>query len=198
VFGGTFDPIHIGHLIIAIDVQAVLELDTVLFVPAGHPPHKPDSLISSNEDRLFMLDAALSGQPSFKISTVDLDRPGPSFTADTLAQLATQHPSDDLFFIMGADSLRDFPTWRDPERILDLAQLAVAARPAVPIDINRVNAEIPGAAQRIHLVDTPSIGISASSIRKRVSERRPITFQVPAEVERYILEQRLYRPAIAL
>lgn len=197
LFGGTFDPIHLGHLIVAVEVRYALDLDLILFVPAGQPPHKPDQPISSDIDRVNMLELAIAGLPGFDVSTVDLDRPGPSYTADTLEHVALEYPDDRRFFIMGADSLRDLADWHAPERIVRAAELAVAARPGVDLDLREIELRIPDLAGRVHMVETPLIGISATDIRRRVAGGEPITFQVPRDVEAYIHEHRLYRPTDA-
>jgi nicotinate-nucleotide adenylyltransferase len=194
IFGGTFDPVHLGHLIVASEMRHALALTRVLFVPAGRPPHKPGAPITADAHRVAMLDLALSPIPTFEISRLDLDRAGPSYTADLLTILHAFHSAAELLFLMGADSLRDLPTWHDPARILSLARLGVARRPGVRIDLAAVTTAVPATRGRIHLVDIPLIGISGTDIRRRVGQRRPITFHVPAAVEDYIHAHHLYRP----
>ncbi|MGI8476124.1 MAG: nicotinate-nucleotide adenylyltransferase [Thermomicrobiales bacterium] len=194
VFGGTFDPIHIGHLIIAEECRYALRLDRVVFVPANSPPHKPEMSISPGRDRLAMIALAIADRPHLEADSLEFSRPGPSFTKDTLGELARRTPSAALFFLMGEDSLRDFATWRNPERILELAELAVARRPRVAVDLSALFAKIPAAVGRTHFVGMPQIGISSSSIRSRVRIGAPIAFQVPPAVERYIRDARLYLP----
>jgi nicotinate-nucleotide adenylyltransferase len=193
VFGGTFDPVHLGHLIIAEELRYRLRLDCVLFLPARQPPHKTDREITPEAHRVAMLQLALAGNPSFTLSTVDLDRPGPSYTADSLEILHQDFPESTLFFLMGQDSLRDLPTWHDPNRIARQAYLAVALRPDVTLDVEAVVRQVPEARGRIEMVSVPLIGISSQSIRQRVREGLPIRYQVPLEVERYIEQQGLYR-----
>ncbi len=193
VFGGTFDPVHIGHLIIAEEFRYWLMLDWVLFLPARQPPHKTDREITPEAHRVRMLQLALAGNPSFTVSTVDLDRPGPSFTADSLEILHRAHPESMLYFLMGEDSLRDLPTWHDPNRIARQAYLGVALRPEVTLDVEAVVRQVPEARGRIEMVSVPLIGISSQSIRQRVREGSPIRYQVPLEVEHYIEQQELYR-----
>jgi nicotinate-nucleotide adenylyltransferase len=192
VLGGTFDPVHIGHLSIAHALRAALDLERNVWVPAGRPPHKTDQIVSSDRDRLVMLDLALSGSTVDEISTIDIDRPGPSYTADTLEILSERFSPARLFFLMGEDSLRDLPTWHDPERLLRVAELVVAARPGVDADLESVAREVPAIQGRTYLVPTEEIAISSSEIRRRVSEHQPIRGLVPAAVERYIRDHGLY------
>ena len=192
VLGGTFDPVHNGHLHIADALRTALDLDGVLWVPAGRPPHKSDQIVSSDHDRLAMLDLALAGSATDEISTIDIDRSGPSYTADTLKILAEHFPNAQLFFLMGEDSLRDLPTWHHPERILRVAELAVAGRPGVETDLESLEFQVPGVRKRVHVVPTEEIAISSSEIRRRVKENQSIRGLVPASVEAYIQEHGLY------
>ena len=192
VLGGTFDPVHAGHLHIADAVRSALNLDRVLWVPAGRPPHKTDQIVSSDKDRLAMLDLALAGSDTDVISAIDIDRSGPSYTADTLELLAEQFPSAQLFFLMGEDSLRDLPTWHDPRRILRVAELAVAGRPGVEVDLEALESRVPGVRNRVHVVPTEELAISSSEIRRRVSEHQSIGGLVPPLVEAYIHDHNLY------
>ncbi|MDF3017544.1 MAG: nadD [Thermomicrobiales bacterium] len=192
VLGGTFDPVHNGHLRIADTLRTALNLDRVLWVPAGRPPHKSDQIVSSDRDRLAMLDLALAGSATDEISTIDIDRSGPSYTADTLEILAARFPSARLFFLMGEDSLRDLPTWHDPERILRVAELAVAGRPGVETDLESLELQVPGVGKHVHVVPTKEIAISSSDIRRRVRESQPVGGLVPAIVEAYIRDNGLY------
>lgn len=193
VFGGTFDPVHLGHLIIAEELRYRLELDRILFLPAARPPHKTDREISCDEDRALMLEMALTGNPHFAISYVDLERAGLSYTADSLEVLRAQHPDETIYFLMGQDSLRDFPHWNEPNRIARQALLGVALRPGVTVDLDWIVQQVPEAADRITMVDVPLIQIASSTIRQRVRLGEPITYQVPREVEEYIRRRGLYR-----
>lgn len=193
VFGGTFDPVHLGHLIIADELRYRLQLDSVLFLPARQPPHKTDRAITAEVHRVTMLETALAGNPCFSVSAIDLKRPGPSFTADSLGIVHRDYPESTLYFLMGQDSLRDLPTWHDPNRIARQAFLGVALRPEVTLDVEAVVRQVPEARGRIDLVNVPLIGISSQSIRQRVREGLPIRYQVPLEVEHYIYQQGLYR-----
>ena len=193
VFGGTFDPVHIGHLIVAGDLRYALGLDRLLFVPAGRPPHKPADLVSADGDRLAMLRLALADDPAAEISTVDLERPGPSYTVDLLRILRDRLPGGRLVFLMGEDSLRDLPTWRQPEEIARLAELVVATRPGVEFDLEAIIARVPAVHGRVSVVETVQLSISSSDIRRRVRFGAPIRYQVPGSVEDYIAEHGLYR-----
>lgn len=193
IFGGTFDPIHIGHLVIATELRHALDLDQVLFVPSGHPPHKADQTISPDADRLAMLQLAIADNPAFAISRLDLDRPGPSYTADLLALLHEQYPEAHLIFLMGEDSVRDLPAWRQPERIVTLAELGVASRPNIETNLEAIFRRIPAARGRITIVPTTLIDISASELRRRVRDGAPIRYLVPAAVESYIMTTVLYQ-----
>jgi nicotinate-nucleotide adenylyltransferase len=192
VLGGTFDPVHNGHLHIGDALRTALDLDGVLWVPAGRPPHKSDQIVSSDKDRLAMLDLALAGSAIDEISTIDINRSGPSYTADTLEILTERFPTARLFFLMGEDSLRDLSTWHHPERILRVAELAVAGRPGVETDLQSLEFQVPGVRKRVHVVPTEEMAISSSDIRRRVRENQSIRGLVPASVEAYVQNHGLY------
>jgi nicotinate-nucleotide adenylyltransferase len=192
VLGGTFDPVHNGHLHVGDALRTALDLDGVLWVPAGRPPHKSDQIVSSDKDRLAMLDLALAGSAIDEISTIDINRSGPSYTADTLEILTERFPTARLFFLMGEDSLRDLSTWHHPERILRVAELAVAGRPGVETDLQSLEFQVPGVRKRVHVVPTEEMAISSSDIRRRVRENQSIRGLVPASVEAYIQNHGLY------
>lgn len=192
VFGGTFDPVHVGHLIVATELRHALRLDRLLFAPAGRPPHKPAQAIANDQDRLAMLRLAIADSPDLELSTADLDRPGPSFTEDLLLTIQREVAAERLFFLMGNDSLRDFPNWHGPDRIAALAELGVAARLGAPVDLTALFAAVPATRDRVHLVETPLIGIASRDIRRRVRQGEPIRYQVPPTVETYIRHRGLY------
>jgi nicotinate-nucleotide adenylyltransferase len=192
ILGGTFDPVHNGHLHIANALRAALDLERVVWVPAGRPPHKTGQIVSSDRDRLAMLELALAGSATNQISTIDIERSGPSYTADTLKILAERFTPARLFFLMGEDSLRDLPTWHDPERLLQAAELAVAARPGVDADLESVVRRVPTVQGRVHLIPTKEVAISSSDIRRWVGEHQSIQGLVPAAVEAYIRDHGLY------
>jgi nicotinate-nucleotide adenylyltransferase len=194
ILGGTFDPIHHGHLLAAEEAFHQLSLDRVLFVPAGLPPHKPARPISSADHRLRMVELAITGKPHFALSRVDVDRPGLSYTVDTLELLrATWGPDPRFFFIEGNDSLSDIACWYRPQRLIELCELAVVARPGSQIDLPELERRLPGISRRIHWVKIPLLEISSSDLRARVRAGRSISYLVPREVEAYIQEHRLYR-----
>ena len=192
ILGGTFDPVHNGHLYIANALRAALDLERVVWVPAGRPPHKTGQIVSSDRDRLAMLELALAGSATDQISTIDIERSGPSYTADTLEIFAERFTPARLFFLMGEDSLRDLPTWHDPERLLQAAELAVAARPGVDADLESVVRRVPTVQGRVHLIPTKEVAISSSDIRRWVGEHQSIQGLVPSAVEDYIRDRGLY------
>jgi nicotinate-nucleotide adenylyltransferase len=186
VFGGTFDPVHLGHLILAEQCREQARLDRVLFVLAPRPPHKQDKAITPYHHRRTMLELAIAGYPAFQVSDLERDRTGPSYTIDTLRELKRQQPGDEFFLLVGSDSLRDLPTWREPAQIAELAALLVAERPEFPL---------PGDAGPFHLklVAMPLIQISSTELRQRVSTGHSIRYLTPRAVECYIETHRLYR-----
>jgi nicotinate-nucleotide adenylyltransferase len=191
VLGGTFDPIHLGHLIIASHAADALHLGIVLFMPAKTPPHKRNKAISPVHDRIAMVHLAIDGDARFAFSDLDLTTGEPSYTADLVERLGGEHLDGEIFFIAGADSLRDFPTWHEPERILRHARLAIAARPGVVIDAAMLDA-MPDLRNRTTTFASPLMEISATGIRKRVREGHSVRYLVPDAVERYIRDHGLY------
>ena len=197
VLGGTFDPPHYGHLALAEAARVQLRLDRVLFVPAGQPPHKPDRPITPAHHRVAMVEAAIADNPAFALSRVDLDRPGPHYTVEMLALLRREYPDAELFFLMGGDSLAEFPTWRDPAGIVRQARLAVMRRPGREPDLAMLERAIPHVRERLVWLDVPYLDIAASDLRRRVRERLPLRYLVPPSVEDYIREFRLYEARVA-
>lgn len=193
IFGGTFDPIHLGHLIVAEAFRYELRLDRVLFLPSNQPPHKEGQVISPIEDRIAMVRLAIADNPGFALSLVDAEQRGPTYTADTLQRLAELHPGAELAFLIGLDSLRDLPTWHDPERIVRQARLGVAARPAVALNLEAVLRAVPAARGRLDFIEAPLLGISGSDLRRRVRAGAPIRYRVPDGVAVYIDAHGLYR-----
>jgi len=194
VFGGTFDPVHIGHLVAAEEARACLSLERVIWIPARISPHKLGEIPASGEDRYRMVCLALQGDPAFEVSRVDLDRAGPSYTVDTLHMLQAQYgASTQLYFIMGADSLMSFRVWHRPDEILHLARLVVVSRPGFAPDLTALERDLPGITRATDMLNTVNLDISATDLRLRIRQGRPIRYQVPAAVERYIAEHRLYQ-----
>jgi nicotinate-nucleotide adenylyltransferase len=193
ILGGTFDPPHIAHLVMADQAHSQLNLSRVVLVPAGQPPHKLGRPVTPIEHRLAMTQLAIADDPSLTLSRVEVDRPGPHYTADTLAVLRAAHPEDGLYLLIGSDSLRDLMAWRDPARIVAQARLAVMRRPDAEPDIRALEVAIPGIGARVEWVDAPWLDISSSDIQQRVRAGLSIRHLVPATVERYIVEHGLYR-----
>jgi nicotinate-nucleotide adenylyltransferase len=197
IFGGTFDPVHYGHLLLAETCREQVRLDRVLFVPASTPPHKQQHALTPPHARVEMLRLAIGGHERFEVSTMELERGGLSYTVETLEACQRQYPSSELFFLMGADSLAEFPTWREPSRICELAVPVVVRRAgAVEPDwrhlIPFTSAERLGQIQQAQ-VTMPVIELSSTDIRERVATGRSIRFRTPRAVEKYIETQRLYR-----
>jgi nicotinate-nucleotide adenylyltransferase len=192
VLGGTFDPVHLGHLVMAAEACAALRLDELLLVPAGEPPHKPAVPITPAAHRVAMLELAAAHEPLWRVSLVDVERPGPHYTVDMLGAVAALRPGAQLFAVIGGDSLRDLLSWRDPAGVVAAAALAVASRPDAVPDLEALERRVPGIAERTVFLDSPAIGISATDIRRRVAESRPIRHQVPAAVEAYIRRHGIY------
>ena len=195
IFGGTFDPIHSGHLILAEQCREQCKLDEVWFVPAALPPHKLTASITSSKSRCEMIEFAIAGNPAFRLSTIELDRTGPSFTVTTLEQLHFQAGGQELFLLIGADSLKDLHHWREPARILELATVVAVNRGDRPLpDRSELRAVVGSAAdQQIVTISIPGIEISSTDIRGRVQEKRSIRYLVPRAVEKYIHDQGLFR-----
>lgn len=184
VMGGTFDPIHNGHLVAASEAAAALNLDEVLFVPTGQPWQKTD--VSAASDRCTMVEIATAANPKFRVSTVDIDRGGPTFSVDTLLDLQVQHPDSDLVFIIGADAAANIDSWKDSDALLDLAQFVAVTRAGHTVTIPQTK------AGSIQVLEIPSLAISSTDIRERVSEGKPIRYLVPDEVLDYIAKHGLY------
>jgi nicotinate-nucleotide adenylyltransferase len=192
LFGGTFDPIHVGHLILADQCRESCGLDRVWFVVAGEPPHKRGDR-TAVAHRLEMARIAAAGHPSFAVSEIEATRPGPHYSVETLESVRRQRPEDELFFLIGADSLNDLPNWREPGRIAQLATIVVVNRPGIEeTDPAALPCFGPG-ARTVQSVTIPPIGIASTNLRKRVKEGKSIRYMVPRGVEAYIEAQGLYR-----
>lgn len=192
IFGGAFDPIHNGHLLLAEQCREQCQLDEVWFVPTKIPPHKEAGSLSPDADRVEMLKLATAGRPKFVVSEIELNRTEVSWTVDTLKQLRDERPDDELFFLIGADSLRDFSTWKDPETIAELASVVAVNRGEASLGelTAGLNSEL---AASVRLVTMPGISISATDLRSRVSVGKSIRYLVPRAVEEFLLAQKLYR-----
>jgi len=194
VFGGTFDPIHLGHLAAARSIRTTLKLDKVIFVPAGQPWMKAGTPVSPVDDRVEMVRLAVARRKAFELSTIEADRAGPSYAVDTMATLRRQLGSgSDLFFLLGSDALVDIAKWREPQRLMQLCQLVAFARPGFRLPVmSDLEGAVPGVSQRVVFVEVPQRDIRATDIRQRVAEGRSIQRLVPRAVERYILEHGIY------
>ena len=191
LYGGTFDPIHLGHLVLAEQCREQLELDEVWFILAGDPPHKLCQLVTESTHRDAMLRLAIAGHDDFRIDRRELKRKGPSYSVDTLQQISDECPDDQLYFLIGSDSLRDFPTWYRPDRIAELATIVAVNRgDDIVVDIDSIVG--PTIAQSVRNVVIPGIELSSSNIRERVSNGQSIRYLVPRSVEVYIKTQQLY------
>lgn len=204
ILGGTFDPVHYGHLLLAESCREQLSLDAVWFLPAAVPPHKQQAVPTPGTNRIEMLHLAIGGHEAFRVCPYEIERGGVNYTVDTLAHLTAEEPQRELFFLMGGDSLRDLPGWREPQRICELAVPAVVVR-SLPggaesgdeLDLSPLGSLV--SAERLelirqHQVRMPRIDLSSTEIRGRVAANRSIRYQTPRAVEKYIQAQRLYAP----
>ncbi|MFJ3215225.1 nicotinate-nucleotide adenylyltransferase [Kitasatospora sp. NPDC086801] len=188
VMGGTFDPIHHGHLVAASEVASAFHLDEVIFVPTGQPWQKSDRHVTPAEDRYLMTVIATAENPQFSVSRIDIDREGPTYTVDTLRDLRAEHPDADLFFITGADALAQILSWRDSEELFSLAHFIGCTRPGHILS----DAGLPVGG--VSLVEVPALAISSTDCRNRVAKGEPVWYLVPDGVVRYIDKRALYAP----
>ncbi len=191
VMGGTFDPIHNGHLVAASEVQSWFDLDEVVFVPTGQPWQKTDRVVSAPEDRYLMTVIATASNPRFWVSRVDIDRPGPTYTVDTLRDLHTALPDADLYFITGADALGEIFTWHDAGDVFELAHFVGCTRPGYEMDESTLRG-IPG--DKVTIVEIPALAISSTDCRRRQERGEPVWYLVPDGVVQYISKYSLYSP----
>ena len=190
VMGGTFDPVHHGHLVAASEVQAWFGLDEVVFVPTGEPYQKADRSVSAAEHRYLMTVIATASNPRFTVSRVDIDREGPTYTVDTLTDLAAVYPGAELFFITGADALPEILKWRSPEEMFELAEFVGCTRPGYLVD----DVSLEGMPKdRVTLVEIPALAISSTDCRARTARGEPVWYLVPDGVVQYISKHELYR-----
>jgi nicotinate-nucleotide adenylyltransferase len=195
ILGGTFDPPHLGHLWLATLAAEALQLDRVLFMPAAQPPHKRRQEISGATDRLLMTRLAIADNRDFELSAIEMERPGPSYTVDSVEELQRQIGArTSLYLVMAADSLSQIETWREPDRLLSLVEWVVGPRPGVELPQRAaLDRRFGEAAKRIHLLSGPSLDVSSSEIRTRVAAGHSIRYLVPRAVEELIVERGLYR-----
>ena len=194
LLGGTFNPPHVGHLVCAQDAWAQLGLDRVLLVPVHTPPHKEADGDPGVEQRVALCEAAVAADPRLGVSRAEADVPGRSYTVDTLSRLHDARPEDHLTFIVGGDMASTLPEWREPEAILALATLGVAAREGVGREqvLERLDRALPGAADRVRFFDMPRIDVSSSLVRRRIAAGRPVRYLVPDAVADHIEREGLY------
>lgn len=194
VLGGTFDPVHLGHLMVAEEARASLKLSEIILVPAGQPLLKPAHPITPAEHRLQMLRLAIAYRPHLRVSTMEIDRPGPSYTIETIAELRVQYANeDDIFLILGWDSLAQLTEWREPSRLIQMCYLVAVPRPGCQRpNLDALEASIPGISQRVVFLEKPQIDISASNIRELAARGSSLHQLVPESVAEYIRQHKLY------
>jgi nicotinate-nucleotide adenylyltransferase len=195
--GGTFDPVHYGHLVTADEARWRFGLSAVVFIPNRHPPHKDPRDVSGPEHRYLMTFLATATNPRFSVSRLEIERPGPSYTVDTIRELRRQYPADDLYYITGADALEQIlrGEWRDTAQLLGLCRFIAANRPGYRLDpelLASITGPLRAHLQNVHTIEIPALAISSTDIRARVREGRPIRYLVPEAVEGYIIKNRLY------
>jgi nicotinate-nucleotide adenylyltransferase len=196
IYGGSFDPVHIGHLALAEEARYSLGLDIVYVVPTARQPLKLAAQGASPEQRLAMLQLACADNPHLIVSAIEQHRPPPSYTADTLAAFAAEHgPTADLWFVLGADAARDLPRWHRAEAIIGLARLAIVGRPGYSLDLDALEAQLPGLRARSLRIDGPQLEIASSELRARIAAGRPVRYQIPEPARAYIAANGLYREA---
>jgi len=194
IYGGTFDPPHIGHLILATESSVDLHFDRLLWVLTPVPPHKLEQPITPLAHRLAMLELALSTEPDFELSRIEMDRPGPHYTVDTVRLLADAYPSADLVLLIGGDSLRDLHTWHRPADLVAAChEIGVIRRPGDSIDLSAWERQVPGTQAKVRFVDAPLLDISSTDIRRRIRENLPFRYYLSPSVYEYIQKNQLYR-----
>jgi len=194
ILGGTFDPIHVGHLVIAEEARVKLGLAKVLFVPAGRPWLKVNHVVTLAVHRVEMVRLAITGNSYFELCTVEVEHPGPSYTIDTMTALQSQLGAQSFFFILGSDSLAGLHLWKEPVKLVQMCRLAVVPRLGLSLpDLKSLELSVPGVSSNIVQLDTPIIGVSSSEIRQHVAQGLSIRYLVPEKVEKFIAEQKLYR-----
>lgn len=192
IFGGTFNPPHVGHLVLAETAADSLALDRVYFVPAAKPPHKLDAGAAPAEDRYQMVKLAVAGNSRFEVSRADMDRPGPHYAYEMLEIFHKEYPLAEFYFLMGSDSLRDLQAWEKPEHIIDQAHLVVMQRPTVYPDLTELSREYPNLLKRLHFLDAPEIEISSTDIIHRLKRGLSVRYRVTDAVLEYLKTHNLY------
>ena len=196
VMGGTFDPVHLGHMLIAEEARLELDLERIIFIPAGQPWLRADERLSPAADRLRMVELAVASNPYFYACSSEVDRDGTTYTVDTLEEMVDRFDEDTrIFFIVGADALAEFHRWKEPGRVLELCELAVVSRPGYgDFDRKDWEARFPGGTSKVNVLRSPQIGFSGSDIRSRTARGESLRYMVPEPVAEYIREHHLYQP----
>ena len=194
IFGGTFDPPHIGHLILASEASFYLKLSQVLWVVTSQPPHKQNQSITPLSQRIEMVKAAISAEPLFSLSLIEAERPNPQYVVDTMRLLRSRYPNYDLIYLMGGDSLYNLPSWYMPRQFISYCtQIGVMHRIDVQINVELLEKELPGISEKIVFIPTPRIEVSSNNIRNRIAQNQPFRFFLPESVYQCILEKKIYR-----
>lgn len=193
IFGGTFDPPHLGHLILAEVAREQLELDKVLWAVAGQSPLKLDRAISLPQVRVAMVEAAIADNAGFVLSGVDLNRPAPHYSIDTVKLLKAEYPQAEFYFVMGEDSLHDLPRWRSPQDLIGLTWLAVLQRPGTDTDLSALDKQVPGVAVRVKWINAPQLELASSDIQRRIREGQSVRYMLPPAVAEIIARAGLYK-----
>jgi nicotinate-nucleotide adenylyltransferase len=198
IMGGTFDPVHFGHLVAAEEALVQFNLDKVIFMPTGRPVRKTHRHVSSAEDRYLMTVIATASNPDFEVSRIEIDRPGNTYTVDTMVQLRDLYgPKTELFFISGADAVREILTWKDADRFAELCTFIAATRPGFDAELGQLPDLGPGVpVPKVESMEVPALAISSSDIRDRVGDRRPVRYLLPESVAAYIEKNGLYREPV--
>ncbi len=198
ILGGTFDPVHLGHLAIAEEVRDRLDLDRVILIPAGRPWLKSGQRVTPADHRLAMVKLAVEDRPGLEVSSIEIDRPGPTYTVDTLSELRKELDSEvEIYFILGMDSIRELRRWYEPEKLFDMCTVVAVSRPdSRDVSSGEIEREFPAARGRIKTVRGPMLDISATDIRQRLAKGRSVSDSISPSVEQYIREHRLYRPPL--
>ncbi len=197
LFGGTFDPPHLAHLLLASESAYQLNLSRVLWILTPNPPHKDNDPITALEHRLAMLDLTIADNPLFELSRLELERPGPHFSVDTIKQFAVQEPEADIILLIGGDSLHDLPTWRSPaDLVAAVHQIGVMRRPGDSVDVSSLVEKLPGIDRKVRFVDTLRQNISSTEIRRRIANGEPYRYYLLPSVYEYIVKHRLYEVRI--
>jgi nicotinate-nucleotide adenylyltransferase len=195
LLGGTFDPPHVGHLLLAECARDQLHLDKVLFLPVGHPPHKQQDRVTAAAHRLAMTRLAIAGHDAFQVDTTDLERPPPHYTVTLLPLIAGRHPGAAIWLLLGGDSLRDLPGWYRPEELPRMCRLAVLPRPGAAVDMSNLKRQVPWLETAVDILDGPAVAIAGRHMRRWAALGRSLRYMTPTSVISYIQQEKLYQPS---